>query len=229
MQRAFGLSIPETVADVCDPARLALLVYDMQVGVMRQLPAPDAAAITALVAEVLAAAREGGYRVFFTRHMSLPNEVAGVAQLRMAMAWQRVKDVRQVRPAFLRDSAGFQLVPELAPRPSEAIFDKIAMSAFVGTPLEQALRDAGILAVAFVGVALEVGIEPAVRHAADLGFIPVLVTDACGGRDQEAQRRTLASLAFAGDAMLTDAGTVCDLFRLAKPARARSSATPPAR
>jgi len=28
------------------------------------------------------------------------------------------------------------------------------------------------------GIALEVGIEPTARHAADLGFIPVLVQDA---------------------------------------------------
>ncbi len=37
---------------------MALLVYDMQVGIVSQLP--DGAEITARVAEVLAAAREGG-------------------------------------------------------------------------------------------------------------------------------------------------------------------------
>jgi biuret amidohydrolase len=210
MQRAFGLSIPQKLEEVCDPSRLALLVYDMQVGILHQLPSP--ATITERVVQVLDAARQGGYRVFFSRHMSLPNELAGVTQLRTAMAWQRLDDVRQVRPAFLRDCPGFQLVPEVAPRPSEAIFDKIAMSAFVGTPLEHALRDCGILALAIVGVALEVGIEPTVRHAADLGFIPVVVTDACGGRDVVARERSLASLAFAGDAMLTDGRTICGLL-----------------
>src|SRR5262245_13783138 len=158
MQHAFGLSIPQRLEEVCDPRRLVLLVYDMQVGVLRQLP--DPAGIVGRVAEVLEAARQGGYRVCFTRHMSLPNELAGIAQLRTAMAWQRLDDVSKVRPAFLRDSPGFQLAPELAPLPSEVIFDKITMSAFVGTPLEMALRDCGIVAVAVVGVALEVGIEP---------------------------------------------------------------------
>jgi nicotinamidase-related amidase len=211
MQRAFGLNIPQNLQEVCDPTRLALLVYDMQVGILRQLPSP--AAITERVVAVLDAARDGGYRVFFSRHMSLPNELAGVFQLRTAMAWQRVNDVSRVRPAFLRDSPDFHLVPEMAPRASEAIFDKIAMSCFVGTPLELALRDCGILALAVVGVALEVGIEPTVRHAADLGFIPVVATDACGGRDLEAGERSLASLAFAGDAILTDAQTLCGLLR----------------
>jgi hypothetical protein len=37
MQRAFGLSIPRTLDDVCDPARLALVVYDMQVGILSQI------------------------------------------------------------------------------------------------------------------------------------------------------------------------------------------------
>jgi nicotinamidase-related amidase len=211
MQRAFGLNIPESLEEVCHPTRLALLVYDMQMGVLRQLPSPEA--ITERVVAVLEAAREGGYRVFFSRHMSLPNELAGVAQLRMAMAWQRQDDVSKVRPAFLRNSAAFQLVPEVAPRANEAILDKITMSCFVGTPLELALRDCGILALAFVGVALEVGLETTIRHAADLGFIPVVPTDACGGRDLEARERSLASLAFAGDAILTDAQTLGRLLR----------------
>jgi len=35
MKQAFGLDIPRTLEDVCDPRRLALLVYDMQVGIAR--------------------------------------------------------------------------------------------------------------------------------------------------------------------------------------------------
>ena len=119
-------------------------------------------------------------RVVFARHLSLPNELAGVFQLRTAMAWQRVERVADVRPLFLRDSPDFQLVPELTPLPSEAVFDKLAMSMFVGTPLELVLRDCGINAFAIVGAVTEIGIEPTVRHGADLGFIPVVVADACG-------------------------------------------------
>jgi biuret amidohydrolase len=64
-----------------------------------------------------------------------------------------------VKPAFLRDSPPFQLVPELEPQASEVIFDKITMSCFVGTPLDLALRDCAINAFAIVGVALKVGID----------------------------------------------------------------------
>ena len=161
MQHAFGLDIPRTLAEVCDPRRLALIVYDMQVG-LRQLA--NGTEITANVAKVLGAARAAGVRVCFTRHLSLPKELMGVFQWRMAMAWQRADRVEQVQPWFLRDSPGFQLVPEMAPQPSEAVFDKITMSAFEGTPLNIALRDCGVNAFAIVGVATEIGIEPSVRH-----------------------------------------------------------------
>ena len=81
------------------------------------------------------------------------------------------------------------------------------MSAFVGTPLDIALRDAGIIAFAIVGMALEVGIEPTVCHATDLGYIPVIVTDTRGSRDREAAERPLAGLAFAGGSLQTYSAT----------------------
>lgn len=211
MRHGFGLDIPESIDDVCDPRRLALIVYDMQVGIMRQLPNPSQ--ITERVVEVVDAAREGGYRVFFTRHMSLPKKLSGVSQLRTAMAWQGVDSVEEVEPWFLRDTPGFHLIPEMTARADEAVFDKLGMSCFLGTPLDFALRDCGINAFAIVGVALEVGIEPSVRHGADLGYVPVVVADACGGRDEGAQRRALDGFAFTGDAMVTDLDTICRLFR----------------
>jgi biuret amidohydrolase len=167
MERAFGLEIPRTLEEVCRPDRLALIVYDMQAGIVVQLP--DGAEVTRRVLDVVDAARAGGFRLFYTRHMSLPKEVAGVSQLSMALAWQRVEHVEQARAPFLRDSPPFQLVAELTPLPTEVIFDKITMSAFVGTPLDIAMRDCGLNAFAIVGIALEVGIEPTVHHAMDLG------------------------------------------------------------
>jgi nicotinamidase-related amidase len=180
-----------------------LVVYDMQVGIVNQIE--NGQQITDKVAQVLATARKAGIRVFFTRHMSLPKELMGMSQLRTAMAWQRVKSPTEVKPWFLRDAPGFHLIPEMNPLPSEAIFDKIAMSAFEGTPLDTALRVCGIDAFAIVGIAMEIGIEPTVRHGADLGYIPVVVKDACGFGHREAAERSIASLEFAGDALLTNA------------------------
>jgi biuret amidohydrolase len=213
MQRVFGLNIPQTLEDVCDRTRLALLVYDMQVGIVSQIK--NGRQITDKVVKVLSAARADGIRVFFTRHMSLPKELMGVSQLRMAMSWQKVKSVDEVKPWFLRDSPGFHLIPEVSPLPNEAIFDKLAMSAFEGTPLNFALRDCGIDAFAIMGIALEIGIEPTVRHGADLGYIPVLVEDACGFGHADAAARSMANLQFAGDALVTDAETISAQFHRA--------------
>jgi nicotinamidase-related amidase len=194
--------IPRSLEDAVHPEEMALLVYDMQVGIVRQLS--DGPRVVARVLEVLGAARRAGMRVFFTRHLSLPPALMGASQLRMGMAWQKVDRPELVKPWFLRDSPGFALAPELLPTENEAIFDKLAMSAFEGTPLEFALRDCGVQSVAVVGIALEIGIEPTLRHAADLGFLPVLVEDACGAGHPDAAERSVASLRFAGDTLITD-------------------------
>jgi len=209
--QAFGLDVPRTIEDVCHPHRLALIVYDMQVGILHQIK--NGPEITARVVEALRIARETGVRVFFTRHLSLPKELMGAFQLRMAMAWQRVNCVEDVRPWFLRDSPAFELAPEMAPRPSEAIVDKITMSAFEGTYLNIALRDCGITAFAIAGVATEIGIDLTVRHGADLGFVPIVVGDACSGGSAEAGARAMATLDFLGDALFTDVATIGALLR----------------
>jgi nicotinamidase-related amidase len=131
---------------------MALLVYDVQVGIRRQIKTGDQ--IVAQIGRVLSAARAMGMRVVFTRHLSLPKAWMGVTQFRMAIAWQRKDEPDAVTPWFMRDSSGFQIVPELAPTPDDAVFDKITMSAFEGTPLALALRDCGIVSVAIVGIGL---------------------------------------------------------------------------
>jgi nicotinamidase-related amidase len=211
MDRAYGLDIPLTLDDACRPERTALIVYDMQVGIVPQIPADQH--IVARVREVLEAARAAGVRVFYTRHMSLANEVAGASLLRTAMAWQRVDQAVKTKPMFPRDSPQFQIVPEVAPLGSEAILDKTTMSAFAGTPLDIWLRDCGIDSFIIVGVALEIGIEPTIRHALDLGFLPILVDDACGWRDRPAAERARAQLAFVGGTIQTTSGEVLKRLR----------------
>jgi biuret amidohydrolase len=48
-----------------------------------------------------------------------------------------------------------------------------------------------------------------VRHAADLGIVPVLVADACGAGNLEAGQRTLDQLGFTGDALMTNEAAFC--------------------
>lgn len=211
MEHAFGSGVPGTLEDVCHPRRMALLVYDMQAGIAGQLP--HGVEITNKVAEVLGAAREGGYPVFFSRHVSLPKELMGVSQLRQQMAWQRVDQPEDVRSPFPPEALHSQIVPELEPLPSEAVSDKISMSAFSGTFLDMAMRDLGLISFAIVGIATEIGIEPTVRHGADLGYVPVIVEDACGAGDEAAGRHSMEVLGHAGDAIFTDVSTISDRMR----------------
>lgn len=209
MKQAYGLSIPTRLDDLCDPRGMALLVYDMQVGIRSQIESGDR--IVEQAGRALSAARAAGMRVVFTRHLSLPKVWMGVTQFRTAMAWQRKGDPDAVTPWFLRDAPGFQIVPELQPTADEAVFDKLAMSAFEGTPLAYALRDCGVLSIAIVGIATEIGIEPTARHASDLGFIPVVLADACGAGHEAAAQRSLESLRFAGETVVSDVDTFSDL------------------
>ena len=96
MKRIHGLDIPQSLEDICDPQRLALVVYDMQIGILKQIKNPEA--MIAKVSRVLEAARGAGVRIFFMRHMSLPKELMGAFCYRMAMAWQRTDDPEKVAP-----------------------------------------------------------------------------------------------------------------------------------
>lgn len=211
MKNASGLAIPRTLAEAVRPDTTALIVYDMQVGILRQLKSgPD---VLARVLNVLEAARAAGVRIFFMRHMSLPKKLAGVFQLRQMMHWQSKDSPDDVHPWFLRDSPAFALAPELAVRDDEAILDKITMSAFEGTPLAIALRDCGLKSFVICGIATEIGIEPTVRHGTDLGFIPIVVEDACGPGEHEAGERSLAGMRFIGDAMICSVDELAAAWR----------------
>lgn len=51
MQEAFGTAVPETVAETCRPDVTAVLVYDVQVGILAHVR--DREAVTARIRSVL--------------------------------------------------------------------------------------------------------------------------------------------------------------------------------
>jgi biuret amidohydrolase len=194
VQRAFGLDVPDSVAEMCRPAAAGVLVYDAQVGILPHVK--DGEVLVGRIREIVDAARAAEVPVFYVRHVSLPPTHLGVGALRTAMAWQRKDRAEDVTTAFPPDGPHTAIVDELAPVAGEPVFDKLGMSALVGTPLEAALRDRGITTLVLVGAVLEIGIEPTARHAADLGFLPVVVDDACGIVEPDAAQRSLDSLDY---------------------------------
>ena len=214
MRSKDGSEIPTTLVEWCDPQRTALIVYDMQVGICRQVAGADD--VIKQTAKALDAARTAGMRVAFTRHLSLPRKWMGTTQLRTAMAWQRHQDPDAVAPWFLPDADRTRIVPELAPLANEAVFDKLTMSMFDSTAMNFALHDCGIRAIAIVGIAMEIGIEPTVRQATDNGFTALLIEDACGFGNAAARDRSIATLNFIGEAVITDTASFCSAVNSAR-------------
>jgi nicotinamidase-related amidase len=208
--KAFGFSVSTQIEQLVDPSRTAVIIYDMQVGIISQIA--EGAAVLKKCLELAAAARESGYRIFFTRHMWLPLRAAGVGQLRRAMIWQQTEDFAKLVTPFLPGSAPWQIAAELNPGADDVLIDKITISAFTGTFLDIALRDARIESFIIVGIALEVGIEPTVRHGADLNYLPIVVTDGCGSKTRELKDQTLHSFETTGEVIFVTTTQITSLM-----------------
>ena len=70
MKQIFGIDIPRTLEDVCQPRHLALLVYDMQAGIKSQVKNADL--IVERVARTLEAARGGDFLPFSKHFFGSP-------------------------------------------------------------------------------------------------------------------------------------------------------------
>jgi nicotinamidase-related amidase len=75
------------------------------------------------------------------------------------------------------------------------------------------LRDCGINSLIIVGVVLEIGITPTITNAIDLGYIPIVVADACGSVDKEARKRALADISYTGVSITTNTAAICQVLR----------------
>ena len=210
MKKAFGLQVPEKLHDIVRSSGCALIVYDMQEGIVPQISC--GLEIQKQCVLLLKAARKAGLRIFHTRHFFLPPAAAGVAQLRRAMVWQCKEEPQETKCFIPQGSPAFQIVPELEPREGEVVVDKITMSAFEGTFLNLAMRDARIDSFLIAGIALEIGIEPTVRHGLDLNYVPVVITDACGSKTAELKHRSLATLDETGEVFMASTADIVELL-----------------
>lgn len=87
---------------------------------------------------------------------------------------------RSARPTslFHPDAPGFRVKPEAQPLPGESVIYKNVNSAFIGTDLEQRLRDAGVNTVAICGLTTDHCVSTTTRMAGNFGFDTYLVGDA---------------------------------------------------
>lgn len=86
---------------------------------------------------------------------------------------------------FERGSAAWQFVPQLVPRPTEAVVHKSYRDAFVETDLAAELADAGASHLVVLGTQTDYCIRSTAGRAAIEGFDVTLVADAHSTHDVE--------------------------------------------
>jgi nicotinamidase-related amidase len=96
-----------------------------------------------------------------------------------------------VRPKLSLPPDWTRLVPELEEHSSDHVVSKQRWGAFIGTSLDDYLRQRGVTQVLLMGVAPSAGVESTARGAYDHGYNVVLVVDAMTDRDADAHRHTV--------------------------------------
>ena len=168
-------------AEFIQPANSALVIWDVQKMLVDAIFNRDE--FLTNVRKLVAAAGQLDIPIFFTRITPLPERFESSGRKFMMR-----KRLRGFAPA----PDAFDLV--LSPGHEDIVINKNTASIFVGTNFELMVRNAGISALIFTGIATEMGIESSSRDAGNRGFFPVIVTDAVSSRDREAHSRSLQNL-----------------------------------
>jgi len=165
----------------------ALLMLDYQVGLCEDGPHLKAPPLQAQIAErgtlataerVLDRARAAGALVVHVRLAFDPSYRLRTNRL------PRFDPYEQNR-VMLADSPEAQIVEALAPVAGEPVVDKGCVNPFIGTPLREMLAAEGITEVVLGGVATNLVVESAARHASDSGLQVTVVEDMCASFSPE--------------------------------------------
>jgi len=155
----------------------ALIVIDLQKGVVGLPTVHPAGEIVRRSAQLARAFRERGLPVVLVR-------VTGSAPGRTDAG----------RPKYSFPSDWTELVPELEQAPGDQVITKQRWGAFLGTALDDYLRQRGVTQIVLTGVATSVGVESTARSAYDLGYNVALVADAMTDKDAEAHRHSIEKI-----------------------------------
>ena len=79
---------------------------------------------------------------------------------------------------IVRGTWGAEIVDALEPRQGDLIVEKSRFSAFFGTNLDTILKTHNLKYLFFTGCATNICIEASIRDAANLGYFPILISDA---------------------------------------------------
>ncbi len=159
----------------------ALLMLDYQVALCEEGPhlrMPPLAEqvrdrdVLATAERVLGAARDAGWLVV---HLRLAFDPSYRLRTNRLPRFQPYEDQR----AMLAGSPEAEIVKALSPVDGEPVIDKGCVDPFVGTPLRSVLAAEGVDHVVLGGVATNLVVESAARHASDEGLQVTVVEDMC--------------------------------------------------
>lgn len=197
-----GRDIPETLAEIVNPAHTVVIMHDIQNdntgpdGVFAKAGRRiDVSGIVDPIARFLDTARAHKTRVMYTQYTNLPH-YATFTDTRIRDNHAVLEDParRWTLESSVHGTRGCQTVDELKPRPGETIIDKYRVDAFIGTPLEYLLRLHRVRTIVHTGIATEVGILPTAWHAINLGFFVVVPADLVGPMQKEYHEEAMAFL-----------------------------------
>jgi nicotinamidase-related amidase len=106
--------------------------------------------------------------------------------------------------------AWIELVPELQQQPGDYLLSKQRFGAFLGTDLDQYLRNSGATQIVLAGIATSIGVESTARCAYDLGYNVTLAVDAMTDRDPDAHRNSVETIF----PRIGESGSTADILRL---------------
>jgi nicotinamidase-related amidase len=175
------------LVEIAAPAHTALLTMELQVGVVGEgalLPAlaeeVSRSGLLATAGRLCTAARTAGARVVHCTHEARADGAGAATNCRIFGRAERLRQ-QGVLPTGI-GTPGAQLVPEVGPAPEDILVPRLhGMTPFMGTSLDQILRNVGVRTVVATGVSVNLGVFGMVLGALDLGYQVVLVRDAVVG------------------------------------------------
>jgi biuret amidohydrolase len=190
-----------------DPARLALVIIDMQrdfleEGGFGEALGNDVSQLRRIVpacAALLGGVRKAGIPIIHTREGHRPDLAdAPRAKVERGAPSMRIGDEGPMGRILIRGEAGHDIVAELAPLPGEPVVDKPGKGAFYQTDLDLMLRNRGIDTLLVCGVTTEVCVHTTIREANDRGYRCIAMADCCASYFPEFHEVGLRMIAAQG-------------------------------